>query len=298
MKKRKRQIIQAARSLFIEKGFVNTSILDIIAAANISKGTFYNHFSSKNECLIAIIEESREDIVNQRYEVALNEDPSNVEILVKQISILLQVNRKKDLVQIFESYSRYSDIEMKKVFENHLILETDWLANRLVDIYGENIRDIAYDCAVFTIGMLQQSIKMVFLATGKLDAPEVVIRTVLCHVFAMIPSIKNEQKLMTSDIVRTLQNKIEDKSVSKSELIIQLEGFVEKLSNNDPENGVELANHLLLQLKSAEEKIYVLQSILFSFNKAFENTAHKAEVHEISIAFWEYLHKQRNSSNS
>ena len=57
MKKRKRQIIQAARTLFIEKGFVNTSILDIIAAANISKGTFYNHFSSKNECLIAIIEE-------------------------------------------------------------------------------------------------------------------------------------------------------------------------------------------------------------------------------------------------
>ena len=189
-------------------------------------------------------------------------------------------------------------MEIKKVFENHLILETDWLANRFSEVYGENIRDIAYDCAVLTIGMLQQSIKMVYLATGKLDAPEVVIRTILSHILTIIPSIKNEQRLMTTDIVRTLQNKMEDKTVSKTELIIQLEGFVEKLSNNDPENGVELANYLLLELNSSEEKVYVLQSILFSFKKAFENTVHKAEVHEISIAFWEYLHKQHNSSNS
>lgn len=99
---------------------------------------------------------------------------------------------------------------------------------------------------------------------------------------------------MTIDIVQALRNKIENKQVSKDELIHQLEGFVEKLSKDDPENGVELANYLLKELQSSEEKRYVLQSILNSFNKAFENTTHKAEVHEISIAFWKYLHKQKS----
>lgn len=295
MKKRKRQIIKAARTLFIEKGFVNTSILDIIAAANISKGTFYNYFSTKNECLIAIIEETREEALNRRYEIAQNEDPSNIDILVKQISILIQVNRESDLIQIFDSYSRHSDQEIKKVFENILIVETDWLANRLVDVFGESIRDIAYECSVFTFGMIQQSLKMIYLATGKLDTPDVVIQTVLRHISRIIPSIKKEQQLLSNDIVQALRNKIEDKSVSKEELIDQLEGFVEKLSKNDPDNGVELANYLLKELQSSEEKRYVLQSILNSFNKAFENTTHKAEVHEISIAFWKYLHKQKTS---
>lgn len=294
MKKRKRQIIQAARTLFIEKGFVNTSILDIIAAANISKGTFYNYFSTKNECLIAIIEETREEALNRRYEIAQNEDPTNIDVLVKQISILIQVNSKSDLIQIFDSYSKHSDLEIKKVFENILIVETDWLANRLVDIFGESIRDIAYECAVFTFGMIQQSLKMIYLASGNLNSPDDVIQIVLRHISTIIPSIKKEQPLMTIDIVQALRNKIENKQVSKDELIHQLEGFVEKLSKDDPENGVELANYLLKELQSSEEKRYVLQSILNSFNKAFENTTHKAEVHEISIAFWNYLHKQKS----
>lgn len=294
MKKRKRQIIQAARTLFIEKGFVNTSILDIIAAANISKGTFYNYFSTKNECLIAIIEETREEALNRRYEIAQNEDPTNIDVLVKQISILIQVNSKSDLIQIFDSYSKHSDLEIKKVFENILIVETDWLANRLVDIFGESIRDIAYECAVFTFGMIQQSLKMIYLASGNLNSPDDVIQIVLRHISTIIPSIKKEQPLMTIDIVQALRNKIENKQVSKDELIHQLEGFVEKLSKDDPENGVELANYLLKELQSSEEKRYVLQSILNSFNKAFENTTHKAEVHEISIAFWKYLHKQKS----
>lgn len=293
MKKRKRQIIQAARTLFLKNGFTNTSILDIIAAANISKGTFYNYFSTKNECLIAIIEETREEVLNRRYEIAQNEDPANIDILIKQIAILIQANQKSDLIQLFDSHSSHSDQQIKKVFENILIVETDWLANRFVDIYGDSVREIAFECATLTFGVLFQCLKVVYVATGKLDAPETVIQTILRHISTMIPSIKKEQPLITQDIVYTLQNKIHHQSISKVEILTQLEGFVENLSKNDPEDGIELANYLLKELQSSEEKVYVLQSILNAFSKAFENTSHKAEVHEISIALWEYLHRQR-----
>lgn len=48
MNKRKKHVMDKAHELFIENGFQHTSIQDILAASNISKGTFYNYFSSKN----------------------------------------------------------------------------------------------------------------------------------------------------------------------------------------------------------------------------------------------------------
>ena len=77
MNKKKRQIITSARNLFIEKGYVDTSINDIIHAAEISKGTFYNHFTSKGECLIAILEEGRKEASLRRHELIYGKDPTN-----------------------------------------------------------------------------------------------------------------------------------------------------------------------------------------------------------------------------
>lgn len=53
----KDKIIEAAWNLFHEKGYEETTIEDIIAAANISKGSFYYNFNRKDELLdtLAII---------------------------------------------------------------------------------------------------------------------------------------------------------------------------------------------------------------------------------------------------
>lgn len=53
----KDKIIEAAWKLFHEKGYEETTIEDIIAAANISKGSFYYNFNRKDELLdtLAII---------------------------------------------------------------------------------------------------------------------------------------------------------------------------------------------------------------------------------------------------
>jgi len=44
---RRAQVLDAARRLFAEKGYHATSIHDIIAAADIARGTFYLYFESK-----------------------------------------------------------------------------------------------------------------------------------------------------------------------------------------------------------------------------------------------------------
>ncbi len=49
---KKERILHAALDLFIEKGYLNTKIIDIAIKAEIGKGTIYEYFQSKEEILL------------------------------------------------------------------------------------------------------------------------------------------------------------------------------------------------------------------------------------------------------
>ena len=52
--RRKKELLKIAYRMFIEKGYDNTSIDEIIAEAGIAKGTYYYHFPSKEATLEAV----------------------------------------------------------------------------------------------------------------------------------------------------------------------------------------------------------------------------------------------------
>jgi AcrR family transcriptional regulator len=52
---RETQILNAAANLFAHKGFHRTTTKDIARASDVSEGTLYNYFESKNEILMAIM---------------------------------------------------------------------------------------------------------------------------------------------------------------------------------------------------------------------------------------------------
>ena len=60
---RRREILEAARELFVKKGYEQTSVNDILKIVDIAKGTFYYYFASKEEVLEAIILEDRKSVV-------------------------------------------------------------------------------------------------------------------------------------------------------------------------------------------------------------------------------------------
>lgn len=53
---RRAQILDAAMSVFVEKGFTASTTLEIAKAANISEVTLFRHFASKQEIFLAGIE--------------------------------------------------------------------------------------------------------------------------------------------------------------------------------------------------------------------------------------------------
>ena len=96
MKSKKEQILDISLSLFLEKGYDNTSISDIVTSLDIARGTLYYHFESKEAIIDAIIEQSVKEIVEKR-------DISKIIISMPSASqnkisnILKEINKIEDL---------------------------------------------------------------------------------------------------------------------------------------------------------------------------------------------------------
>lgn len=290
MNKRKRQIITSARKLFIEKGYIETSIIDIISAAEISKGTFYNHFASKSDCLIAILDEGREEASLRRHELIYGKDPTDLKVLTQQIAVLIHVNREQNLIPIFESVFHSHDNELKKIVLNHHLKELEWLANRFVQVFGEEVSPISYECAVQTLGMINHTFRVVLFSGYKYIDPETVINVALRNIQAIIPAMLESKDILISvDMITSIQNALHSRTVSKEVVLEQLEGFIKGLTTSESTAGLEYATFLLEELQQEQPKLFIIESILTPFRKAFADTEHAAEARDIANSLWHYM---------
>jgi AcrR family transcriptional regulator len=56
------RIVDAARDLFLEKGYNSTSIADILSRSQVNSGSLYHFFPSKQDVLIAVLVSYRDNI--------------------------------------------------------------------------------------------------------------------------------------------------------------------------------------------------------------------------------------------
>ena len=71
-KDRKDELIEIALNLFMEKGYVHTSIKDIYEQVNGSFGMFYHHFSSKEEIFAAAMDKYTDKFIIGIADILLN----------------------------------------------------------------------------------------------------------------------------------------------------------------------------------------------------------------------------------
>ncbi|MGN9906915.1 TetR/AcrR family transcriptional regulator [Phytohabitans sp. LJ34] len=60
---RRRQIIDAARTCFLRKGFQATSMQEVIEEAGLSVGAVYRYFSGKEEIVLAVAEDATDRVI-------------------------------------------------------------------------------------------------------------------------------------------------------------------------------------------------------------------------------------------
>ncbi|MBT3218269.1 MAG: TetR/AcrR family transcriptional regulator [Proteobacteria bacterium] len=58
---RRKQILRAARAVFIQKGYLAARVEDVAKRAGLSKGAVYFYFSSKRDLFLALVQEEHEN---------------------------------------------------------------------------------------------------------------------------------------------------------------------------------------------------------------------------------------------
>lgn len=96
---RKKEILDVAEKLFVTKGYLKTTVKDILQEIGIAKGTFYYYFKSKEEVMDAIVLRLVSTGVEAAKEIASN---PNLTVHEKFLSIIIAqkptTNEKKEMI--------------------------------------------------------------------------------------------------------------------------------------------------------------------------------------------------------
>lgn len=90
---KKQYILETARKVFVEKGYKNVTMKDIVEACDISRGGLYLYFGSTEELLLAVLQKDAEEIDDVFSESIAGED-SAADILT-----LFLKEQKKELLR-------------------------------------------------------------------------------------------------------------------------------------------------------------------------------------------------------
>src|SRR4030042_6952453 len=100
---RTREILAAARQLLEQRGPEAMTMEKIAAAAGVAKGTLYLYFLSKDDLILALINQVGENILRD-LEASLQAPGTPPEKLVRVVSVLLEYLNRERLV--FPIYAR------------------------------------------------------------------------------------------------------------------------------------------------------------------------------------------------
>lgn len=266
MNPKKQQIINAAHHLFIKKGYNASSIQDILDEAGISKGTFYNYFTSKSECLIALMESIAEDIRSARISVAFGESPSDPDLFAKQLAIRIRMNHEKNLFSLYESIFYSQDEELKAFGKSQYILELKWLSSRIIDLFGEKVRPYALENAAIANGALQQLMHVWRFGTEQqLPLDELTDYIVHRMKQAVEIQLKDGKQFLSEDLLGQPQQ-----PPVLSDSVPQLQAFAEQAENDDVK---QLLTFLADELTAEHPRNAVLSSVLTSLGQTTESEA-------------------------
>jgi AcrR family transcriptional regulator len=285
MNNRKKAVIDHALALFVENGVTKTSIQQIIHRAGISKGTFYNYFSSKTECIEAILEQARYDASLLRSELMIGKDPTDFNVFANQIAVLWNINQKLGLTVVYEEILHSGEIELKELVLRHRILEFEWFSLRLCEIFGDEIREDAFEAAILFYGMMQHLSFTCKVSNQTSISTEQIASTSLKYLEKIIAlMIEEKTAILNPDKVNTFL------SVYKKQFVIDITEVTIKLDllaeNNLTDSQREVLFAVKEEFQRENSRTVVLNALLKAFMDEFKTSEYEQASKEVASLIW------------
>lgn len=153
---RKQELLKIAYKMFIEKGYDNTSVDEIIAEAGIAKGTYYYYFPSKEDTLEAVIDMMiNEEVANAKGVVA-----SQMPIPQKVAAVIYSLRPGQEEQNIAQVVESNENIILHEKLNKRLIEEA-------VPLLSEVVRE-GNRAGVFECEQIEERVKMILIICSRL----------------------------------------------------------------------------------------------------------------------------------
>lgn len=266
---KKQKVLNIAHQLFIEKGYQATSIQDILESSGISKGTFYNYFSSKSELLMALFKSIFKKLEQERNELLIGQDPSDIEVFIKQVELHMNTNRRNKLLSLFQEVLVLNDPELNNFMKRGNFLFIDWVYSRFLDLFGDEKKPYLLDCAIMFLGILQHNFKFNAMAYEKENySVQRIVRYSVARVVTIVEDVSAAgDQLIRPEILESWlpSYKKTDKTIKEKlyHTVLQIKMTLD--DGIDQTKPLELLNFILDEvLHSREPRKFLVESALLS----------------------------------
>lgn len=135
-------LLDSGRQLILQKGVANISVDDIVTNAKMAKGTFYNHFSSKEDMLLSLIWGIYSDFINEAKAIITNSKPETMRETVGEFikSILYEPTKVFFFINHDDLEELLAGLDTEKI-QNFNSLENQAFAN-LLQLAGIDIKTV------------------------------------------------------------------------------------------------------------------------------------------------------------
>lgn len=299
MNERKRQVIMKAHQLFIDKGFHATSINDILEYSGISKGTFYNYFSSKNELLMELFKINYTQLEKERNELLIGQDSSDIDVFIKQIEMQIIMNRKNKLISLFEEIISSHDEELEQFFKSGQLRILKWIYNRFIDLFGENKKPYLLDCAIMFTGILNKNLYYYSLAYEESKKVRIqdVIRYSLNRIIQIAKDVEfTNESLFSPNLLEQWLPEMNRDRMDDQQLLYRTILAMKKslMTQKDKSHFIELLDFIYEELMIKDEPRFFLVTIAVEKLKIEGDIFHSLEVKKLEDLIAKRIEKVKN----
>ncbi|MBS4213569.1 TetR/AcrR family transcriptional regulator [Neobacillus rhizophilus] len=239
---KKQLIMEKALELFAEQGFEATSVQQITEHCGISKGAFYLSFKSKDELIIALIDQFMMQVVTDIDRIV--RDTCDEQLLYEfYYSIYQSFHKHSDFAKVLmKEHSQTLNKELIQKMRYYDKLLEDIILSMIERLYGGRVQEIKYDL-MYSIKSFMNMYSHLFVFYSipvdlKLLANSLEEKTNLLATNATVPFVSVElhhmmqpmnEEITKEQILDTLEQKIAEieEPIEKESLILLKQQLIE-----------------------------------------------------------------------
>lgn len=228
MKKKRLQIVLAGKELFQKKGYAQISVQEIIDKSGVSKGTFYNYFSSKEELAIAIFKQEHVILFHRLEQIMENTTTNTKENFIESLKMIIYFNKHNHEIFDVSISNSMGDHDFNEYLSGVRYKGIEFLKQMLVEVYGEQVKTYEADLVWMICGLLM----IVILTMSSKDMDEDFVDRMLLYVMRRMDVlvadvVQTGDKMMTEEDIEII---ISDSSVLRTKRLHLVKEAVNVLS--------------------------------------------------------------------